>query len=129
MTVLATIAQKNICHVSVCDHEDATSSSANSSPPVGAPKAEATPAPAPAVIRSRSSFSLRHLPSFSGRHLASRTSEMMRPHVAPIEIIGPSGPTGSPAPLASAHEANLTTSVCTSKMCRWKVPVPARQQR
>ena len=47
------------CHVSVCDHEDATSSSAKSSPPVGAPKAEATPAAAPAVKQSLASLLFR----------------------------------------------------------------------
>ena len=46
-----TIQQKKICHDNVTVQNDDTSSMENNSPPTGAPKAEATPAAAPAEIK------------------------------------------------------------------------------
>jgi hypothetical protein len=43
-----TIQQKKICHDKVTVQNDDTSSIENNNPPTGAPKAEATPAAAPA---------------------------------------------------------------------------------
>ena len=45
--------QKKICHDSVVVQKDDTSSMENSRPPTGAPKAEATPAAAPADTKLR----------------------------------------------------------------------------
>ena len=39
------------------------------------------------------------------------------PTVAPMWIIGPSGPTGRPEPTAQAQDANLTSSVRKLKTC------------
>ena len=48
---VATIQQKNICHDSVTVQNEHTSSMENNSPPTGAPKADATPAAAPADMK------------------------------------------------------------------------------
>ena len=50
---VATIVQKNICQDNFKFQKEETSSIANNKPPTGAPKAEATPAPAPAEIKLR----------------------------------------------------------------------------
>ena len=44
---------KNVCHDNFMFQNDDTSSIENSSPPTGAPKAEATPAAAPAEMKLR----------------------------------------------------------------------------
>jgi len=41
----------------------------------------------------------------------------------PRWIIGPSGPTGIPAPTANAQDTNLTAYVLMLKMCRTIVPL------
>ena len=43
-------------------------------------------------------------------------------YIYPICIMGPSGPTGSPAPTAQTHEKNLTTKVLRLSTCRIIVP-------
>ena len=48
---VATIQQKNICQDNVTVQNEHTSSIENNNPPTGAPKAEATPAAAPAEIK------------------------------------------------------------------------------
>ena len=58
---VATIQQKNICQDNVTVQNEHTSSIENNSPPTGAPKAEATPAAAPAEIK----FLLQKTMSFS----------------------------------------------------------------
>lgn len=47
------MVQKKICQDNFMFQNDETSSIANSKPPTGAPKAEATPAPAPAEMKLR----------------------------------------------------------------------------
>lgn len=69
MVKVETIAQKNICHMSFKLQNEETSSMENSNPPIGAPKAEATPAAAPALTKLRlqiiiSFFSLFSLYAF-----------------------------------------------------------------
>ena len=125
MTVVAVIDAKKVCHVSVCDHVDATSSSAKSRPPTGAPKAEATPAAAPAVRKSRASFGLRKCSKKGSAQprVRERICETPRPTIAPMWIMGPSGPTGRPEPTAKTHETNLIASVFTLKILRWCVPL------
>ena len=46
-----TIQQKKICHDRVTVQNDETSSIENNNPPTGAPKADATPAAAPAEMK------------------------------------------------------------------------------
>lgn len=53
MVKVETIVQKNICHDSFIFQKEETSSIANNNPPTGAPKADATPAPAPAEMKLR----------------------------------------------------------------------------
>ena len=48
---VATIQQKNICHDNVVVQNEDTSSIENNSPPTGAPKADDTPAAAPAETK------------------------------------------------------------------------------
>lgn len=48
-----TMQAKNVCHDNFMFQKDDTSSMENSSPPTGAPKAEATPAAAPAEMKLR----------------------------------------------------------------------------
>ena len=48
---VATMQQKNICHDKVTVQNEQTSSMENNNPPTGAPKAEATPAAAPADMK------------------------------------------------------------------------------
>lgn len=50
---VANIQQKKIIQPNLIVQNDETSSMANSSPPTGAPKAAATPAAAPAVVKLR----------------------------------------------------------------------------
>ena len=45
------MAQKNICQVSFMFQKEDTSSIENKTPPTGAPKADATPAAAPALMK------------------------------------------------------------------------------
>ena len=52
-----TIAQKKARQVSFVDQKEDPSSNANSTPPIGAPKAAATPAAAPHATKSRFSAS------------------------------------------------------------------------
>ena len=52
--------QKKVRKVSSKAQKDAPSSSANKTPPIGAPKALATPAAAPHEMKSRFSISLRN---------------------------------------------------------------------
>ena len=51
--VRAVIAQKKLFHVSGSDQNDEASSNAKSTPPIGAPKAAATPAAQPPDTKSR----------------------------------------------------------------------------
>ena len=48
-----TMQAKNVCHDNFMFQNDDTSSIENNSPPTGAPKAEATPAAAPAEMKLR----------------------------------------------------------------------------
>ena len=50
---VASMQQKKIIQPSFIDQNDETSSIANRRPPTGAPKAAATPAAAPAVVKLR----------------------------------------------------------------------------
>ena len=59
MVKVAVIQQKNTCHDRVFFQKDETSSMANRRPPTGAPKAEAMPAAAPALMKFRRSSELR----------------------------------------------------------------------
>lgn len=56
----AIIEQKKTCHVSLFDQNDDTSSMEKSNPPTGAPKADDTPAAAPADIKFRRSSGFRN---------------------------------------------------------------------
>lgn len=58
---VANIQQKKIIQPNLIVQNDETSSMANSSPPTGAPKAAATPAAAPAVVKLRLSSEFRNL--------------------------------------------------------------------
>ena len=49
--------------------------------------------------------------------------ERRAPMRLPRWIIGPSGPTGKPAPTARAHEPNLTRKVSRLKNCLIIVPL------
>mmetsp|Transcript_86094 Transcript_86094/g.271470 ORF Transcript_86094/g.271470 Transcript_86094/m.271470 type:complete len:202 (-) Transcript_86094:610-1215(-) len=66
------------------------SSTAKSTPPRGAPKAPATPAAAPAAMKSRSSMTAFH---WRGPKRAPKR-EASAPNTAPLWIIGPSLPQG-----------------------------------
>jgi len=46
-----------------------------------------------------------------------------RNYVYPIWIIGPSGPTGSPAPTAHAQEKNLTQNAVKLRTLRMTMPL------
>ena len=96
-------AQKKVRHVSGCDQYVAASSSAKSTPPIGAPKAAATPAAAPAETKSRLSWSLRKRLSHivRSRHVFDEPCERPAATIAPVWIIGPSLP--STSPLATEH--------------------------
>mmetsp|Transcript_2266 Transcript_2266/g.5761 ORF Transcript_2266/g.5761 Transcript_2266/m.5761 type:complete len:300 (+) Transcript_2266:225-1124(+) len=112
---VAHVHAKNTCHPSECCQNDATSSNANSRPPMGALNAVATPTDTPAVTKSRLSLGLRkrrNRPVLK-RMVVEWPCEMAEPSAAPMCTSGPSGPTGSPAPTASAHDRNLAASVCT----------------
>ncbi len=61
MVNVLTMQQKKTCQLSLRLQCEETSSMAKSSPPTGAPKADATPAAAPALIKSRLSWELRNL--------------------------------------------------------------------
>eukprot|EP00659_Diplonema_papillatum_P005269 gene5269-biopygen5193 len=92
----------------------AISSDTNSSPPIGAPKATATPHAAPAVIASRWSFGLRMTRKYLLNENCSallRPEPMVAPMIDPMWIIGPSGPTGSPELTAQMHENVFATRV------------------
>ena len=58
---VATMQQKKTCHESLFFQNDDTSSMANSSPPTGAPNAEAMPAAAPAEMKFLLSSEFRNL--------------------------------------------------------------------
>tara|TARA_B110000305_G_C18894466_1_gene383460 strand:+ start:150 stop:341 length:192 start_codon:yes stop_codon:yes gene_type:complete len=53
MVIIVIMAQKNARHVSFVDQKLAPSSREKRTPPMGAPKAEATPAAAPHATKSR----------------------------------------------------------------------------
>ena len=55
---VAVMQAKKVRHVSICDQKLLASSMANSTPPSGAPKAEATPHAAPIAMKSRRSRSV-----------------------------------------------------------------------
>ena len=74
-----------------------SSSSTNTAPAMGALKAVARPAPAPAASRARQSSSLQ-------RNVAPSRCDT----VAPIWTLGPSRPSASPEPMASSPPKNLT---------------------
>mmetsp|Transcript_92478 Transcript_92478/g.288274 ORF Transcript_92478/g.288274 Transcript_92478/m.288274 type:complete len:224 (-) Transcript_92478:384-1055(-) len=81
----------------------APSSTAKSTPPMGAPNAAATPAAAPAAVRSRASRFWRYGPT---RGPASARA-MSAPTMAPLWIMGPSFPHGSPAATLKTMPAAL----------------------
>jgi hypothetical protein len=104
--------------------------------PMGAPKAPATPAAQPAVMKSRWSHLLRKrlkgqstvpalVSAFSAasRNLLGGMSVKLTvpcdtrpPSVAPRKIMGPSGPTGRPAPTQQAQDMNLMAEVFHSNI-------------
>jgi hypothetical protein len=82
-----------------CSNLCTSSSSTNTAPAIGALKAVARPAPAPAAISTRQSGQLR------------RNSEPTKwAMVAPICTLGPSRPSARPEPIASTPPANFTGS-------------------
>ena len=93
-------------------------------PPTGAPKAEAIPAAAPALMKLRRSCEFLNLSKRGRLNLSVLDWNWLTPAPmrAPMWIMGPSGPTGMPAATEKAHEKNLTPSVYTLKMCRIRVP-------
>lgn len=113
------------CHPKLCCQNDATSSNANSSPPIGALKAVATPTATPAVTKSR--LSLGFLNRRKILVLNPRVVEWpwlsAAPRAAPMWIMGPSGPTGKPLATANAQLANLTTTVKMLNTCKHDIKV------
>ena len=105
-----------------------TSSSTNTAPPSGAPKAEARPAAAPPEMRTRPS---------SGEKPKRRAR--FPPRFAPIETLGPSRPSARPAPIAASPPRNVTTSTRSSpslvpnrtadSTCGMPLPVAAGARR
>jgi len=65
--------QKNTCHDNLFFQNDETSSMAKSRPPTGAPKADAIPAAAPALIKFLLSSELRNLKKQSYGHMSVTT--------------------------------------------------------
>mmetsp|Transcript_6168 Transcript_6168/g.24983 ORF Transcript_6168/g.24983 Transcript_6168/m.24983 type:complete len:382 (+) Transcript_6168:1464-2609(+) len=128
----AVMHAKNVSTASAGDQCDATSSYANSKPPMGAPNAVATPHAAPAVTKSRLSLSFLNrrnetTPSVIQRGVVNPSAPVSpcdRPAamVAPRWIMGPSGPTGRP--LATAHIVltNFTTNVRRSNTFGTSIP-------
>mmetsp|Transcript_5083 Transcript_5083/g.11089 ORF Transcript_5083/g.11089 Transcript_5083/m.11089 type:complete len:302 (-) Transcript_5083:434-1339(-) len=104
---------KKICQESFWFQKDATSSKQKRRPPTGAPKAAATPAATPAVMKSR--LSRRFLNLFMMGKAQPSVFDLIcdtpAPIMAPMWIMGPSGPTGMPEPTAVAQLKNLITSV------------------
>ena len=106
-------AQKKVRHVSGCDQYVAASSSAKSTPPIGAPKAAATPAAAPAETKSRLSWSLRKRLSHivRSRHVFDEPCERPAATIAPVWIIGPSFPSTSPLATEQSTPTTFASSV------------------
>jgi len=63
---------KNICHPKLVVNQDATSSEANSRPPIGALKATATPMPEPATFAIQSASHAPDAASITARVLRAR---------------------------------------------------------
>mmetsp|Transcript_7480 Transcript_7480/g.21281 ORF Transcript_7480/g.21281 Transcript_7480/m.21281 type:complete len:240 (+) Transcript_7480:1917-2636(+) len=132
-------ARKHL-QVSLCDQKEAASSQANITPPMGAPKAAARPAAAPAEMNSRwslspcsthDSHSSSHWPGCgdtcppclptagcSGRHPPKHPQYRPRQRqyvkleatAAPMCTMGPSGPSGRLEATAATVPRTLTTS-------------------
>eukprot|EP00471_Norrisiella_sphaerica_P010750 CAMPEP_0184504230 /NCGR_PEP_ID=MMETSP0113_2-20130426/52329_1 /TAXON_ID=91329 /ORGANISM="Norrisiella sphaerica, Strain BC52" /LENGTH=229 /DNA_ID=CAMNT_0026893855 /DNA_START=1818 /DNA_END=2504 /DNA_ORIENTATION=+ len=106
VTKAEVMAQNNVRHVRSGCHHEAPSSKQNITPAKGAPNAAATPAAEPHAMKSLFSLSLRN--SLNLDHRVSNPKvddfpcESPAPHIAPVCIIGPSLPTGKPAPTARA---------------------------
>jgi hypothetical protein len=104
---------KKICHPRLCCQKLATSSNANSRPPIGALNAAATPAATPAVTKSRLSLGLRK--RLKALVVNPRVVEWpwdsAAPRAAPMWMRGPSGPTGRPEATARPQERILTPTV------------------
>ena len=119
-------AQKKVRHVSCCDQKEAASSIAKRTPPMGAPKAAATPAAAPAETKSRLSWSLRKRLSHIVRqpHVLDEPCDSPAATIAPAWIIGPSLPTTSPplteksTPTALQSSVVVRSSLGTLTPCR-----------
>ena len=73
MVNVAVMQQKNTCHDNLFFQNDETSSMAKSRPPTGAPKADAIPAAAPALIKFLLSSELRNLKKQSCGHMSVTT--------------------------------------------------------
>mmetsp|Transcript_25415 Transcript_25415/g.71274 ORF Transcript_25415/g.71274 Transcript_25415/m.71274 type:complete len:251 (-) Transcript_25415:404-1156(-) len=111
---------KKICQPSFCCQKEATSSKAKSSPPMGALKAVATPAATPAVMKSRFSLPPRNRRKSCRSKPSAVECAWLRPApmMAPMWIMGPSGPTGRPLATASTQLASLATKVRRLRMPR-----------
>lgn len=116
---------KKVSHARWWDQKLEISSRTKSSPPMGAPKAEATPAAAPAEMKLRRSYMLR-------KRLKGAVIQPFRscvpwlstlPTDAPMAIMGPSFPPHKPEETASATETNLTTSVLKAKNFGMETPL------
>jgi hypothetical protein len=110
------IAQKNARQVSLEDQKEAPSSIENSTPPMGAPKAAATPAAAPQAIKSRFSASFLNsctniLEIVWSCPEPSSAWETMSATAAPLWIMGPSLPTGKLPPTENMMPRTLPTRV------------------
>jgi hypothetical protein len=98
-----------------------SSSSTNTAPAVGALKAAARPAPAPAAISALASGHFRPV-SFPAIWAT----------IAPICTLGPSRPSASPDPIASRPPTNLTGSTMIgaagtslrNTASTWGIPLP-----
>mmetsp|Transcript_19878 Transcript_19878/g.30501 ORF Transcript_19878/g.30501 Transcript_19878/m.30501 type:complete len:221 (-) Transcript_19878:705-1367(-) len=111
------MAQKKARQVNFVDQYDAPSSSENSTPPMGALKAEQTPAAAPQATKSRFSRSLRKslylLNDVSTPQHLVLPCEIPDATTAPECTIGPSFPTGKPAATLKITPATLHIKVRT----------------
>mmetsp|Transcript_18404 Transcript_18404/g.39566 ORF Transcript_18404/g.39566 Transcript_18404/m.39566 type:complete len:302 (-) Transcript_18404:724-1629(-) len=110
---VAHMQAKKTCQPKLCCQKLATSSNANSRPPMGALKAAATPTDTPAVTKSRLSLGLRkrlNRPVLNPRVVLCPWLSAL-PSAAPMWMRGPSGPTGRPLPTARPHDRNLTATV------------------
>mmetsp|Transcript_6519 Transcript_6519/g.19661 ORF Transcript_6519/g.19661 Transcript_6519/m.19661 type:complete len:270 (+) Transcript_6519:484-1293(+) len=121
---VAHMHEKKICQPKLRCQKLAISSNANSRPPIGVPKATATPAATPAVMKSLLSLEFLKLGKIGKAQPMVVDSPWLipAPRIAPRWIMGPSGPTGRPEATASTQLVNFTKRVLMLKTRRMRQP-------